>query len=110
MKICDTYRNGQPPHGLRLNPAKSKAILLANRNDIHPPRITLNGEQIAFYDNVTSLGLVMDRKLNWHDHVSGQTAKIVASLRGLWPNAHIIPRQTRCMLVKTMLLPIFNLL
>ena len=69
--------------GLKLNKAKTKAIVFAGNKFVNkfysgavPKMIDLgDGACIPFFDTVTSLGVVLDAKLSWEAHINLVTKK-----------------------------------
>lgn len=92
---------------LRLNPGKSQVLAIGARL-IELPELFLGDDILCYATNVTGLGLTLNGALNWRDHISRSVGKIFASLRSLWPHCRNTPRETRCMLVKSLIIPIFT--
>lgn len=50
----------------------------------------------------------MDVNLSFDAHVNDISAKVFSRLRSLWPNNHLLPWQTRQMMVKSLIMPLFT--
>lgn len=72
------------------------------------PVITLNGVEVKPTSVVKNLGLMMNYRLSWNNHVDSVYQKIFAGLRSLWPFARSTPIRTRSMLAKALLMPHFD--
>lgn len=108
IRIC----NWESANGLILNAAKSQAMIISTRNVITEastlPPILISDSPIQFCDHATSLGLVMDRHMDRCYHVSGVSAKEYGRFRNLCSHCATVPTSTRCVLVKSLLLPILT--
>ena len=76
-------------HGLKLNPGKTKAMLMGPQSvhtqyDINAlPSITINGIDVPFCDELKNLGVIFDRNLNWNKHLSQISQKVYGTLNNL---------------------------
>ena len=62
-------------NGLKLSAIKTQVIIFSRKNKISlPPKIKLKGLDIDFCNTIKYLGIHLDNRLNWHEHVH-QTAK-----------------------------------
>lgn len=96
-------------NGLLLNAKKTQAIIFASgalRTTM--PNIVIDGVTINYSDNVRNLGITMDANLMFNAHVIDVSAKVFSRLKSLWHNHHILSWQTRLMLVKSLILPLFT--
>jgi ribonuclease HI len=58
-------------NGLKLNAIKTQVIIFSRKNNINLPRpIKLHGIEIEFCNTVKYLGIHLDSRLNWHEHVN----------------------------------------
>lgn len=55
---------------LKLNSSKTEAILFTRKRTQPLRTLKINGHSIAWSKSVKYLGLIMDHKLNWNEHVS----------------------------------------
>ncbi|XP_043474317.1 uncharacterized protein LOC122506287 [Leptopilina heterotoma] len=101
-------------NGLALNSGKTRAMIFSTSNSptkeyltTLPPLIA-GGIPIAFTDTVKDLGITLDRSLTWKEHVLGISRKTYIILQQLNRNRESIPTSTRSLLVKTLILPIFD--
>lgn len=97
-------------NGLVLNPKKSQAILIYNKiiDSSLLNTIQLNGEIIPFVSKIKNLGLTINQKLGWTDHVNNLCGRVYGCLRRLWKIANVIPTDTKKYLIKSLLLPCFT--
>ena len=68
--------------GLHFSPFKTKAILFERRKKQRDiiPNIKMNDCNIRFEDSVKFLGMTIDKKLNWTEHIKNLKAKAQRSL------------------------------
>lgn len=69
------------------------------------PPVTLGGDIINYEDKVVNLGIVMNSRLDWDDHLAKATQTIYFGLRCLWNAARLFPVKTKMDLVKSLLVP-----
>uniref|UniRef100_A0A2S2NVM5 Retrovirus-related Pol polyprotein from type-1 retrotransposable element R1 2 n=1 Tax=Schizaphis graminum TaxID=13262 RepID=A0A2S2NVM5_SCHGA len=58
---------------------KSQAVLFTNRYKYTLPRLTINNPALAFTNDIQYLGIVMDRRLSFREHVRWQRTRQRAS-------------------------------
>ena len=82
------------------NPKKTEHMII-----VHPSRINkitditefkINGTDIKRAHNVKSLGVIIDEKLNWNDHVELLQGKVAAGLSPLKKLKNILPQSKLC--------------
>jgi Reverse transcriptase (RNA-dependent DNA polymerase) len=96
-------------NGLHLNSTKSVAMVIGKLPipiNIFP-RVCITGEPIEYVKKVKNLGLMMNDKLSWHDHIAKICSGVSFTLRRLWTTASVTPIGTRMKLVKALILPKF---
>jgi len=101
-------------HGLKLNPTKTQAMLIATQNtrarinlqSLTP--LTLNGTQLEFTDTVKNLGVFFDKHLVWDRHISSICQKVYGTLNSLQKFRAMTPESIRLRLVKSLILPHFD--
>lgn len=97
-------------NGLFLNPKKSQTLLIA-KTDIRlnaDTHLEINNENIPFVTKVKNLGVIINTRLKWNDHISNICKKVYFSLRTLWSVSDITPVEARRKLVIALLLPLFT--
>lgn len=94
-------------NGLRINSNKSKCVVISRRPlDVSTvPAVSMGADVIKFEDKVLNLGIVMNSKLKWNDHIAKTTQTIYFGLRCLWNAAKLFPIKTKMDLVKSLLVP-----
>jgi exonuclease III len=112
--ILEDIANWSERHGLKLNPSKTQAMLIASAK-IHKqikkltlPTLTLSGTQITFSDTVKNLGVFFDTTLSWDRHISSICQKVYGSLNNLHKFRAMTPETIRLRLVKSLILPHFD--
>ena len=75
--------------GLRLSPSKTKCIIFSNKRK-NPPNciIKIGNESIENVSTIRILGLTLDRKLSWNDHIHNLKNQGIKSLNVLKMTAH----------------------
>lgn len=62
---------------LLINVSKSKEMLLDFRSSQEEPRpIDITGTEVARVEKFEYLGITIDQKLNWHDHIDTDVKKL----------------------------------
>ena len=93
---------------LSLNLVKTNYMLFSNTLASLPDNIIFNDVQITEVLSTTFLGLHIDSKLNWKDHISylckllSRNTGVINSLKS------IFPKNVLCMLYSTLILPYIN--
>ena len=99
-------------HALRLNPDKSKAILLSGRGGLcrDDPRLNvlLMDKRVEFFQTVRTLGVYLDEDLRFEEHIKKMTCRAFASLRLLYSGRDLLSGSMRRMLCSAMVLSHFN--
>ena len=101
-------------NGLKLNLAKSKAIILGSRAFVSRidlavlPRISIGGIVLPFVGEARNLGVVMSSNLSWRSHVLSISKRVHFSLRRLKYHRNILSRELRTTLVTSLIFPILD--
>lgn len=101
-------------HGLKLNESKTQTIIIGStrlRSQINletVPKLKLNNIDLEYSDKVKNLGLTINSSLKWNDAVTTTCNRVFASIHSLKRFALYLPYSVKVMLVKTLVLPIFN--
>lgn len=86
-------------HSLKINPSKTVAILFSSKNTkdsiLNNIELRLNNNVIAFHESAKSLGLVLDSKLKFTEHVTGCLRKGFSMLKVLYSHRHYLSKETR---------------
>lgn len=75
--------------GLCIAVEKTQAVLFTNKYKYTPPKLTINDVPIAFTNDMLYLGIVVDRRLSFREHVqraANKTAGVVTRLSRIMPN------------------------
>ena len=101
-----SYRNG-----LVINPSKSQSILISSVlsqkriREMACPSVQLNNIPIPWSTNVKNLGLIINNKLTWDDHINSISRKIFFTFHSLNRIKKFLPQKTRKLLVETLIYP-----
>lgn len=99
---------------MRLNPAKTQAMLLGSAriiNTLRPaqlPEINVQGSHIPFVDVVKNLGITITPSLNWRDQVTSILNRVYKTLYQLKANGQALTHSLRRLLVSALIFPIFD--
>lgn len=75
--------------GFKLSIHKTEAVLITERRVFNWPDLVINGQEIKWSKSVTYLGMKLDERLTFTDHINmvvGKAASTAASLARLMPN------------------------
>jgi len=67
-------------HGLRFGAAKTVSVIFSRRRFAEPKRLTVDGLEILYSNEVKYLGITLDYKLSFGKHVEGRLKKAKALL------------------------------
>ena len=95
-------------NGLKMNVRKTQAMFLGRRgrrNEVEHASLTHQGVTLTTEPKVKFLGVIVDKDLNWNDHVTKIRRKCLASLAQLRQLFPAVPRRTRILLYNALVLP-----
>jgi hypothetical protein len=101
-------------NGLRLNPDKTKPIILGHPRLLNKinldtvPKITVNGTLLTYCDKVKSLGLTINKTLDWTDAVEATCKRVFAAVHTLKKMKRLLPFHIKLLLIKSLVLPHFS--
>jgi hypothetical protein len=100
-------------NGLLINPKKTQAILfgsevLSGRAREEAQCLTLHGETVSFSSHVKNLGLTMDSKLRYTEHVSQTIRKAFLRIRGLFKFKRLLSVEVKKQVYDMLVLSLFN--
>ena len=99
-------------NGLRLNAAKTQAILIGSkpllRSHTNFPSLYLNNHPITFYPFVKNLGFLIDQTLSWNHHISHISRRAISTLKLFHHFRHLLPQNTRRLIVSSLIFPHFD--
>ena len=71
-------------NGLRFSPMKTQVVLFHRKNKIVvKENLYINGTKLSFSDEVSYLGLTLNKKLNWNPHITKKVNKCKGKLCSL---------------------------
>ena len=99
-------------HLLKLNPSKSSVIIFGNQTQIEVVKnnieIKLNNATLPFVDSCKSLGLILDSRLRFKDHVKSKLRVAYGLLKLIFGQRHYLSVDSRKMLSNALVLSQFN--
>lgn len=90
---------------LSLNVAKTKAIIFSSKKTIKIPNIKINSTSIDFVESFNYLGIIIDTKLTWKEHINHITKRLSKTIGILNKLKRTLPQETLKMLYNTLFLP-----
>ena len=97
---------------LKLNPSKSSVIIFGNQTQIEVVKnnieIKLNNATLPFVDSCKSLGLILDSRLRFKDHVKSKLRVAYGLLKLIFGQRHYLSVDSRKMLSNALVLSQFN--
>lgn len=96
--------------GTKLNETKSVEVVFTNRNYVHIPLI-LNNIIIPNSNSSKYLGLTLDSKLRWQEHIKKKQTEVnlkFNKMRWLFGRRSKLPRHIKTLLYKVMIRPIWS--
>lgn len=95
-------------NGLRINPSKSKCILISKRNGspIDNINLQIGNSNIELVKTSKNLGIFFNDQLTWSNHINITVGKVYGMLRNLWAVKNSTPFEIRMLLAKSYVLPI----
>ena len=75
--------------GMRLSTEKTVAIKFEKRKKGEEPQLALHGSRVQVRESTCYLGLIIDKRLNWKDHVDHLRAKCTSSVNLIKHISHL---------------------
>jgi len=104
--------NESKKHLLKINPSKSVAILFSgdhNREHILANiDINLDGNSINFKNSAKNLGVLMDHKLRFKEHINSKLKIGYSALKMIYSHRHYLSQNTKKMLCEALVLSPLN--
>ncbi|CAK1584654.1 unnamed protein product [Parnassius mnemosyne] len=101
-------------HGLKVNPSKTKAIIIGSQKLVNLidfsslPGIIFDGTPVPYSDTVKNLGVTFDKFLSWAPQISEVSRRMFASVGSLRRLSNFLPIPTKIALAQSLLLPILD--
>lgn len=99
-------------HLLQLNPLKSVALLFCNekvrQNISQDLSLTIGNSEVSFKSSSKNLGLIMDNKLKFNEHITSCIKKSYSAIKSIFPHRHCLDKQTKVELCEALVLSHFN--
>ena len=91
------------------NPVKTNYMIVSKKqNRIQYPDILFNDTVLERTDSHKHLGLVLNKNLNWNDHIESTNVKAKKRINCINNIKLLLPRRSLCSLYKSMVLPIIE--
>jgi hypothetical protein len=108
----ETLLNVSKSHMLKLNPDKSVAILFAGdnmrNNLLQNLNLKIGDNNVVFRDSAKNLGVIIDYKLRFREHVTAKLKIAYSVLKMLYSHRHYLERDTKKMLCDALILSHLN--
>lgn len=99
-------------HALNLNPLKSKLLFFGKKTSLEILKadfnIRISDQTLQFCDSARNLGVLLDSKLGFIDHVKSLVQKSYISLKQIYSNRHILSCKLKKTLCESLVLSNFN--
>jgi hypothetical protein len=94
---------------IEINPSKTQAIMFTHKRNSPEIDLTLHGKTIQWSNSIKYLGLTLDKKLSWNQHVDSVYAKANGKLASLYPllRSKFLSQEAKLMIYKTVIRPTF---
>ena len=76
---------------MAFNPTKTKYMVISNTDRPHPS-LNLNGVELDKVSSYPQLGLVLNEKMNWEDHINSAITKANKKMGLMWKLSNDLPR------------------
>jgi hypothetical protein len=95
---------------LTLNVSKTKLMVIGGkqRSRLNSIELTINKELIDQVDKFKYLGIIINESLDWSDHIDNVQSKVAKRLGLLKRVKHLLPRQPRELVYKTVIQPVLE--
>lgn len=96
-------------HNMKVNESKTQMMILgtpAMLRDVPQVSLSFNGSRLCESETVRSLGLVIDRHLNFQAHVDSVVSRCTGALIALSHARHVIPRSTLPNIIQALVISI----
>ena len=103
--------NWMAKNHLTLNVSKTKCMIFGTPHtvsQVENPTLLLNNVEVEIVTNFKYLGVVLDQKLTFSDHVTYMKTKIVPRLKMLGRTRRLVDQETSLQLYKSIIAPIFD--
>lgn len=108
----NTILNVSNNHALKINADKSCAVLFGSENQrrvaLEILKIQFGNDTIPFSDSCKSLGLIIDYKLRFKEHVTYMLRKAYTSLKLVYSQRHCLTKDIKKLLCDSLVLSHFN--
>ena len=94
---------------LTINNTKTELLLFSNRSPLHNnEQVILNGQFVSYVDHAKFLGVVIDDKINFKNHINYITGKVAKHAGILYRIKNCLPQKTRLTYYNSYVLPYLN--
>ena len=111
-KELDSLRTWLQGNKLSLNVLKTQAVVIGSRPNlkkistklVEPQSFSIGGSDVEMVDNVTYLGVQIDRHLSWDEHIHFVRSKVSPAI-GFLKYAKLVPLDTLCKIYRGIVEP-----
>ena len=114
-KLQDMLNNDLPnickwlqANKLSLNTDKTYCQLYNMTRKVVKPIVALNGKDISFVTKMKYLGVLIDEKLSWNEHIDYVSTTLSSNIGALYRSKYFLDQQTRLLLYNALILPHLN--
>ena len=75
QKDLRKFEDWAKAHSLSFNTEKSKVMIFTRKNKYKKPKLYLSGRELEYVNEIKYLGVIIDQKLSWKQHIESQIKK-----------------------------------
>ena len=101
QRSCNDVNEWTDKWRIKLNDLKAVHVNFTNKNVTSPPRLNMNGIEIPYYNTAKYLGMNLDSKIKWREHVKIKLDELRIRYRELY---WLMGRQSKTSIYNKMLI------
>ena len=98
--LCTEIVSSLLANKLSLNASKSNFFIIGPKKVIKTINLSINNEKLKQENYTKYLGIIIDEKLNWKQHIKQVNIKISKGIGIIYKLRHFVPKNTLSMLYK----------
>jgi hypothetical protein len=110
QRQLDLFQDWLTRWRMKVNTGKSSQVTFSLRRRTCPP-VTINGEHIPQANRVRYLGLILDRRITWREHIREKRKSLNKRLKILYPllcKRSTVPLHQKLLIYKSILRPMWT--